>query len=90
MSARYARKLPLDGKPDIVCAIVADIFHQGRSTFAAVKPLLSSANPVEALLKVNDAAWSGRNNRLRAAIKVAKDQGRLGQKHYSAATNEFV
>ena len=57
---------------------------------AAVKPLLSSANPVEALLKVNDAAWSGRNNRLRAAIKVAKDQGRLGQKHYSAATNEFV
>lgn len=90
MSARYARKLPLDGKSDIVCAIVADIFHQGRSTFAAVKPLLSSADPVEALLKVNDAAWSGRNNRLRAAIKVAKDDGRLGQKHYSAATNEFV
>ncbi|MFD2431906.1 hypothetical protein ACFSUK_35080 [Sphingobium scionense] len=59
MTARYARKLPIDGKSDTICAIVADIFHQGRSTFAVVKDLLGRPDPVQALLKVNDAAWSG-------------------------------
>ncbi len=90
MSARYARKLPIDGKSDTICAIVADIFHQGRSTFAVVKDLLGRPDPVQALLKVNDAAWSGRNNRLRKAVDAAIADGRLGRKRYAAATNEFV
>lgn len=87
MITRYARKLDLDGRSDLICAIVADIFHQGRSDYATVRAILSSGSPEAALLTVNDAKWSGRNRRLAKAIK---DSGQFGNKIYKAATNEFV
>jgi hypothetical protein len=90
MSRRYQPKLGLDGKSDTICAIVADIFHQGRSTFAAVKQILAQADPVPDLLKVNDAQQAPRNRHLKQAVDAAIAAGRLGNKVYSAANNEFI
>ena len=87
MMKRHARKLDLDGRSDTVCAIVADIFHQGRSDYATVRAILSSGSPEDALLTVNDAKWRGRNRRLASAIRQS---GQFGSKVYKAATNEFV
>lgn len=87
---RYAPKLGLDGRSDTVCAIVADIFHQGRSDFRTVGAILSSASPEEALLTINDSTYGSRNKRLRRAVTQAKADGLLGNRKYSAASNEFV
>lgn len=89
MARRYAPRLGLDGRSDTICAIVADIFHQGRSDFATVKAILASSQPVEALLTLNDAKYSSRNKRLRRAIDKLTAAGKLGAKKYKAASNEF-
>lgn len=89
MMRRYAPKLGLDGRSDVICAIVADIFHQGRSTFAAVRPLLQEFDTETRLLHLDEDKHGGRNERLRAAIKAARDAGRLGRHLYVASTNEF-
>lgn len=89
MSRRHAPKLGLDGRSDVVCAIVADIFHQGRADYATVKAILSASEPVEALLTINNSKHASRNNRLRRAVKQATDAGMLGHKRYVASSNEF-
>ena len=90
MAKRYHPKLGLDGRSDTICAIVADIFHNGRGTFAAVKSILASANPVEGLLTINHGKHKNRNDRLRKAIADTKAAGLLGAKKYVAAANEFA
>ena len=90
MAQRHARKLPLDGRSDVICAIVADIFHQGRGKYDEVRPLLESPNAEEALLTFKNDTYSGRNDRLRSAIAKAKQRGKLGTMTYQASTNEFV
>lgn len=90
MMKRYQPKLGLDGRSDVICAIVADIFHQGRARFSEVKAILDGPSPVDKLLKVNDAAQGPRNRHLATAIKAARDAGLLGNKVYKAAANEFV
>lgn len=89
MARRHAPKLGLDGKSDVICAIVADIFHQGRSSYATVKAILETGNPIDALLSVSDSTQRSRNVRLRKAISDAIDAGKLGQKRYSLAANAF-
>jgi hypothetical protein len=89
MLRSYSPKLGLDGKSDTICAIVADIFHQGRAGrggYARVKALLAGPDPVEALLNVGRENYPGRCDELRRLVK----DGRLGKKVYVAATNEFV
>jgi hypothetical protein len=90
MAKRYQPKLGLDGKSDVVCAIVSDIFHQGRSTFAEVRAILSAAQPEQALLSLHDADFAGRNRTLRKAIEASVTAGKLGTRRYSAAGNEFI
>jgi hypothetical protein len=87
---RYGPKLGIDGHSDTVCAIVADIFHQGRSDYATVRAILSASSPEDALLTLNEGTYSSRNSRLRKAIAKAKAAGMLGRKRYSAASNEFL
>ena len=74
----------------MICAIVADIFHQGRAKFTQVRAILDGPSPVDKLLRINDSAHANRNKHLREAIKAAKDAGLLGTKIYKAAANEFV
>lgn len=90
MMRRYHPKLGLDGRSDVICAIVADIFHQGRAKFTQVRAILDGPSPVDKLLRINDSAHANRNAHLREAIKSAKDAGLLGNKIYKAAANEFV
>jgi hypothetical protein len=89
MSERYARWYPLDGESDIVCAIVADIHHQGRGGRAAVRAALASSNKVNALLRIGASAHAERIETLKARIKKWKDAGILGSKRYRASLNEF-
>lgn len=89
MDRCYSRWYDLDGKSDLVCALIADIHHQGRASKTRVKKALDTADPVEALICVNPLT-TGRIADLRQIIKKLVDQGRLGQKVYDAAGNEFV
>ncbi len=90
MAQRHHPKLGLDGRSDVTCAILCDILHQGRATYAELRTVLQAANPDEALLSFKDASFKNRNRSLRTAIEKSKAQGKLGTRTYSAAANEFV
>ncbi|PSW10343.1 hypothetical protein C9J01_19235 [Photobacterium rosenbergii] len=88
MEKRYARWYDLDGQPDIICALIADIHHQGRATKNKVKAALRSANPKEALITIN-STYAGRIADLRTKLQEMEDNGQLGHKTYDAVLNEF-
>lgn len=85
----YESRYELDGRSDTICAIVADIHHQGRARVSAVRKALAADDPREALIAVNPAE-AGRIANLRAKLAEMEAAGRLGQKRYRAASNEFL
>jgi hypothetical protein len=85
----YESRYGLDGRSDTVCAIVADIHHQGRAKVSAVRKALASDDPREALIQVNPSE-TGRIANLRAKLAEMEAAGRLGQRRYRAASNEFL
>jgi hypothetical protein len=89
MSDRYATWYDLDGETDVVCAIVADIHHQGRGKKSAVRSALAASDKVKALLKIGKDDYSERVDALARRIEKWKDAGALGSKRYQAALNEF-
>jgi hypothetical protein len=89
MAERYSRWYQLDGERDEVCAIIADIHHQGRGSRSAVKQALSSSNKVRELLKIGEGNHPERVQALKTRIKKWKDAGLMGTKKYRAALNEF-
>lgn len=90
MSERYAQSYDLDGKSDIICAIIADIHHQGRGSKAAVKAALQQGNKVKALLDIGRPAQNVRCDTLADRIKKWQNAGVMGTKKYNAGLNEFV
>lgn len=90
MARRHHPKLGLDGRSDVICAILCDMLHQGRVTYAELRTMLLAANPKEALLTFRDSEFRNRNRSLRTAIDRSIAQGKLGTRRYSAAANEFV
>lgn len=90
MSERYARWYErLDGASDIICAIVADIHHQGRGKRTTVKAALAESNKVKALLAIGASGNAERVEALKTRIKKWQDAGALGIKKYDASLNEF-
>jgi hypothetical protein len=89
MSDRYAQWYDLDGQLDIVCAIIADIHHQGRGTKTAVRNALKATNPTKALLAVGGASDPVRVATLEKRINKWVSAGKLATKRYRAALNEF-
>jgi hypothetical protein len=89
LSERYATWYDLDGETDIVCAIVADIHHQGRAKKSVVRTALAASNKVKALLKIGEDDYPERIAALRSRIEKWKAEGMLGSKRYNAALNEF-
>lgn len=89
MTHRYQQWYDLDGESDIICAIVADIHHQGRASKRRVQEALNSQNRIDNLIEIN-ANYVQRAKDLRQVISKLEQQGKLGQKVYQAATNEFV
>ncbi len=85
---RYARWYDLDGKSDIICALIADIHHQGRAVKNRVKAALRSASPEKKLITIN-SRYKGRIADLRFKLEVMKSKGLLGKKVYDAGLNEF-
>jgi hypothetical protein len=89
MSRRYNQWYTLHGKSDTICALIADIHHQGRASRVKVQNALNAANPENALLNVNPS-YASREAALRDVVNELKAAGKLGQKRYDAATNEFI
>jgi hypothetical protein len=89
MSQRYNAWYDLDGRSDTICAIVADIHHQGRGTKTQVRSALASSNPVKSLLPIGKANYPERVATLTARVKYWTDRGLLGSKKYRASLNQF-
>lgn len=87
--ARYGQRYNLDGKSDLICAIIADIHHQGRAKVAKVKLALASSDPINQLIDIN-ARYATRAADLREVIARLKQAGKIGQLKYNAASNTFV
>jgi hypothetical protein len=85
----YAGWYGLDHKSDVLCALVADIHHQGRAKRVKVAAALGSANPERALIDINPS-YAQRAADLREKLAELRAAGRIGTKTYRAATNEFV
>ena len=89
-SERYARWYDLDGQSDIVCAIVADIHHQGRGTKTAVRAALNAPDSERALLDIGKAQYSERVETLAARISKWRDEGKMGRCKLVPGLNEFA
>jgi len=87
----HATRFLLDGRPDTVCLLVADILHQGRQkSVAEIRTALKDSTPVEALLGVGATRFPERIATLRREIKRLTDEGTLGSHVYSLAKKDFV
>lgn len=87
--AGYAQRYGLDGKPDSVCLVVADIRHQGRAKSPEIFAALQGANPLEALLKIGEPQYHQRLVVLRQEIRKLTAEGTFGQKRYDLASGDF-
>ncbi len=89
MSRRYSRWYDLDGATDTICAIIADIHHQGRASKKTVREALAKDGKEAELLTINKA-YGSRNARLTAKVTEMKVKGELGKRRYDACINECV
>lgn len=89
-SERYAEWYDLDGELDTVCAIVADIHHQGRGNKAAVRAALGAPDKEQALLEIGKAKYAGRVTTLGTRIQQWRDEGAMGRMKFNAGLNEFT
>jgi hypothetical protein len=89
MTQRYHKWYDLDGKTDIICALIADIHHQGRASKTRVQNALNASNVEENLITIN-ANYISRATDLRQIISDLKAAQKIGHKVYSASLNEFI
>ena len=87
---RYVEWYELDGELDIVCAIIADIHHQGRGTKKQVLDALSEEDVESALLAIGKKEHAARIAMLRERLEQWRDVGKMGDKRYRADLNEFT
>ena len=88
MSQNYARWYDLDGKSDVICAVIADIHHQGRARKDAVRAALASGHVLDRLIDISPD-YPERNADLRTKLGQMTAAGILGRKTYRAGLNEF-
>jgi hypothetical protein len=87
--ARYGTIYELNGKSDLICALVADIHHQGRAKRSRVKQVLAGSNVVDKLIDIN-ADYKQRAKDLREIIAKLTADRHLGKLKYQAGSNTFV
>ncbi|GAB3573345.1 hypothetical protein [Hymenobacter daeguensis] len=89
----YHQRLGLAGAPMKVCAVVCDILHQGRGTFARMAAALDTGGNWERaytnLLTVGAANYAERITALKRKIAEGVSSG-VFNKTYDAAHNTFV
>lgn len=88
MSQNYAQWYDLDGKSDIICAVIADIHHQGRAKKSAVRAALASGDVLNRLIDISPD-YLQRNADLRTKLGEMTASGQLGTRIYHAGLNEF-
>jgi len=88
--ANYAVSYSLDGKSDLLCAVIADIRHQGRGTSADILIALKDDKPFDALLKVGAEKYPERIKTLKAELGALQQKGVLGIYKYKLASKDFV
>ncbi len=86
----YAQRYSLDGKPDRVCLLVADIRHQGRAKSAEIIAALQSADPLKALLGIGRQQYPERIATLKREIEKLSNEGVFGVSKYSLIDRDFV
>jgi len=91
---KYATWYPLDGVPDKVCLVIADIHHQGRAKIRVVKEALDTDGDYHAayenLIKIGQDVYLERIKTLRKAIYELETAGILGTKVYSKSRQDFI
>jgi hypothetical protein len=88
--ARYAVQYKLDGAIDSVCAVIADIRHQGRSKSGPILAALQNNNPLSALLKIGETRYPERISTLRREINLLLKDGTFGVRKYNLSKRDFV
>ncbi len=95
----HAATYSLDGKPDKVCLVIADIYHHGRggpNRQTKIKNALATNGDMEKayrnLLEVGMAPGyiAERIDKLKTKIAAMVLEGRLGGMKYSAAQRDFI
>lgn len=88
--AGYAAQYKLNRAEDTVCAVVADIRHQGRAKSVDIVMALSSPNPLASLLKLGEPKYHERLLTLKREIDRLRSDGTFGHRHYDLASRDFV
>jgi hypothetical protein len=86
----YAERYELDGKPDTVCLVVADIRHQGRAKTPVILAALQSSDQLDSLLRIGEPQHHQRLVVLRREIGKLIEENTLGSRNYSLVTKDFV
>jgi hypothetical protein len=89
-SDRYVEWYELDGELDTVCAIIADIHHNGRGSKEQVLEALSADDVESALLDIGKDEHPKRIAELQERIEKWREAGAMGEKRYRAELNEFT
>lgn len=84
----YHKWYGLDGESDVICALIADIHHQGRASKTRVRKALKAADRIKALITINKN-YTGRITALESKLPAMQTSGQLGKKVYDAGLNEF-
>ncbi|PWR18738.1 hypothetical protein [Zavarzinia compransoris] len=82
------KRLGLDGKTADICAVIFDIRHQGRGTYAEMQAALLKSKPFDALLQVGADDQAGRVANLKSAMKSR--QAALAARRWSRQRGDFV
>jgi len=87
----------LDGKPDKVCLVIADLHHHGRGGTNVVNLInnaLATNGDMEKayrnLLEIGGADYAPRINTLKTKVAAMIAAGKLGNMKYSTAQQDFV
>lgn len=91
---KYAKWYPLDGFPDKVCVVIADIHHQGRAKKNVVYEALDTNGNYEKafnnLLTIGETNYSSRLKTLTKEIQQLVRDKVLGKRVYDINSKDFV
>ena len=83
--------LPIQGKPDVVCAAVCDVMHEHgeRSRTAQLRAALSLPDPMPQLYRIMGDYDPQRPNRFKARVQQLQASGVFGERRWNVAANNF-
>jgi hypothetical protein len=86
----YARKYNLNGSPDYICCVVADILHQGRGSSSQIMDALRETDKYGALLQIGPSDFRERCTTLKKEIDDRRTSNVFGRRVYSLSDENFV